>query len=541
MRSRRVLPLTALTAAGALVAAALTTLPAQARPPAPDVTLTLLGTYDTGLFDEGGSEITAYDPATQRLFVVNSGSGTVDVVDIAEPSAPTKVGQLEAPGANSVAVHDGLVAVAEEADDKTDPGTVAFHDAATLVEVGRVTVGALPDMVTFTRSGDRAVVANEGEPEGYCDGQVDPEGSVSVIDLRRGPAAATVATADFHAWDGQEEALNASGVRIYSPNASASQDLEPEYVATSTNSQTAWVTLQENNAVATVDLRTATVTAVTSLGLKDHSRAGNGLDASDRDGAVSITPWPVRGMYQPDAVDQYQVAGHPYLVTANEGDAREYPCFLGGEEVNEDETEEVRVKDLPLDPAAFPDAAGLRDDEALGRLNVTSTSPQGPNGYTELWSFGARSVTVRDAVTGAVTWDSGDALEQLTGTAQPTLFNANNDDNDSFDSRSDNKGPEPEGVDLGRIGGRTYAFVGLERQGGIVVVDVTDPTDGRIAGFASNRSTDPDADAEAGEAGDLGPEGVLFVPGEDSPTGEPLLVVGNEVSGTTTVWGVSTR
>ena len=146
-----------------------------------------------------------------------------------------------------------------------------------------------------------------------------------------------------------------------------------------------------------------------------------------------------------------------------------------------------------------------------------------------------------DAVTGAVTWDSGDALEQLTGTAQPTLFNANNDDNDSFDSRSDNKGPEPEGVDLGRIGGRTYAFVGLERQGGIVVVDVTDPTDGRIAGFASNRSTDPDADAEAGEAGDLGPEGVLFVPGEDSPTGEPLLVVGNEVSGTTTVWGVSTR
>ena len=536
MRTRRALAITGLAATTAVTTGALAPLPASAGPPAPEVVLTALGTYSTGLFDEGGSEITAYDPATRRLFVVNSGAGTVDVVDIEDPSAPARVARLDAPGANSVAVHDGLVAVAEEADPRTDPGTVAFHDATTLAEVGRVTVGALPDMVTFTRNGDRAVVANEGEPTGYCADDVDPEGSISVIDLRRGPAGATVATAHFHAWDGREDELNASGVRIFGPNASASQDLEPEYVATSTNSRTAWVTLQENNAVATVDLRSATVTAVTPLGLKDHSRGGNGLDASDRDGAATIATWPVHGMYQPDGVDQYQVKGHPYLVMANEGDAREYDCFPG---VDGEETEEVRVKDLTLDPLAVPGAADLQDDEAIGRLNVTSTSPQGANGYTELWSFGARSVTVRDAVSGAVTWDSGDAFEQVTASVQPTLFNANNDDNDSFDSRSDNKGPEPEGVDLGTIRGRTYAFVGLERQGGIVVVDVTDPVDGRVVGFASNRSTDPDADAEAGEAGDLGPEGVLFVPGEDSPTGEPLLVVGNEVSGTTTVWGVS--
>ena len=530
MRSRRALSLATIAVATGALTAAASMLPAQARPTGPEVTLTALGTYATGVFDDGGSEITAYDPATRLVFVVNSGSGTVDVVDISDPTQPERVDRLDTPGANSVAVHEGLVAVAEEADEATDSGTVAFYDASTREEVGRVTVGALPDMVTFTRNGDRAVVANEGEPEGYCPGQVDPEGTISVIDLRKGPGRATVATAGFHAYDAQQEALVAEGVRVFGPNASVSQDLEPEYVATSTNSRTAWVALQENNAVATVDLRTATVTAVEPLGLKDHSGPGNGLDASDRDDGIAIETRPVLGMFQPDGIAQYQVKGHPYLVTANEGDAREYDCF----------EEESRVEDLTLDPAAFPDAEELQAEEAIGRLAVTTTSPHGDDGYTELWAFGARSVSVRDAVTGELMWDSGDAFEQLTARLQPALFNADNDDNDSADTRSDAKGPEPEGVDVGKLDGRTYAFVGLERQSGIVVVDVTEPRDGRVAGFASNRSTDTGADAEAGAAGDLGPEGVLFVPADDSPNGEPLLVVGNEVSGTTTIWQVST-
>lgn len=530
MRARRALTVATIAVASAAVTATASVLPAQAEPPAPEVTLTALGTYATGLFDDGGSEITAYDAGTRLVFVVNSGAGTVDVVDISDPTRPQRVDRLDTPGANSVAVHDGLVAVAEEADEVGDAGTVAFYDASTREELGRVTVGALPDMVTFTRSGDRAVVANEGEPEGYCAGQVDPEGTISVIDLRKGPGRATVATADFHAYDANPEALVADGVRIFGPNASVSQDLEPEYVATSTNGRTAWVALQENNALATVDLRSATVTAVAPLGLKDHSRPGHGLDASDRDDGIAIERRPVEGMFQPDAIAHYQVKGHPYLVTANEGDAREYDCF----------EEESRVEDLTLDPAVFPNAQALQGEEAVGRLTVTTTSPHGDDGYTELWAFGARSVSVRDAVTGDLVWDSGDAFEQLTAQLQPALFNADNDDNDSADTRSDAKGPEPEGVDVGRLGGRTYAFVGLERQSGIVVVDVTDPADGRVAGFASNRSTDTGADAEAGEAGDLGPEGVLFVPAEDSPNGEPLLVVGNEVSGTTTIWQVST-
>jgi hypothetical protein len=379
-------------------------------------------------------------------------------------------------------------------------------------------------MVTFTGSGDFALVANEGEPQGYCAGDVDPEGSVSVIDLRSGVRRATVRTAGFGGFDAAT--LRAAGVRIYGPGATAAQDLEPEYITTSTNGRTAWVSLQEANALATIDVRSARVTAIAPLGTKDHLVASNAIDPSDRDGGIHIGTWPVKGLYEPDAVASYAVKGKSYVVTANEGDTRDYPCY----------GEEARVSTLTLDPTAFPNAAALKANAALGRLTVTTTSPQGPAGYTELQVPGARSISVRDA-RGGLVWDSGDALERLVAERDPGVFNANHDATASFDTRSDNKGPEPEGVDLGRLKGRTYAFVGLERVSAIAVFDVTDPAAGRVAGYASNR--DETGSAPAGTAGDLGPEGVHFIDAEDSPTGQPLLVVGNEVSGTTTIWGVS--
>lgn len=502
--------------------------PAHARsaaPAAPELTLTPIGTYATGAFDEGASEIIAHDVERQRALVVNAHAGTVDVLDISDPAQPAKVATLDTPGANSVAVHGDVIAVAEQAPVKQDPGTVSLFDAVTLTEVATVLVGALPDMVTITRDGSYAVVANEGEPAGYLPGQVDPEGSISVIDLRQGPARATVRTADFAAYDGQEEALRARGVRIFGPGATASQDLEPEYVATSTNGQTAWVTLQENNAIATVDLRSATVTAIHALGSKDHSVDGNGLDASDKDGGVAITTWPVKGLYLPDGLAAYAVRGQPYLVTANEGDAREYDGF----------EEELRVKDATLDHTVFPTATTLKRNEHLGRLKMTSTSPAGPGGYTEINTFGTRSISVRDAATGELVWDSGDAFERLLAERDPASYNATNDEQ-GVDNRSDDKGPEPEGVTVGKLAGRTYAFVGLERNGGIVAVDVTDPRAGRIAGFATNR--DAAGDPESGTAGDLGPEGIHFVAADVSPNGMPLLLVGNETSGTTTLWQV---
>nr|SBO97730.1 Alkaline phosphatase [Nonomuraea gerenzanensis] len=481
--------------------------------------LSLLGRYSAGAVGAGAAEITAYDAKTRRVFVVNAEQGTVDVLDLRDPRAPRKVATLATPGANSVAVHDSLVAVAQQAADKTAAGSVAFFDARTGAKKRQVTVGALPDMLTFTADGRQVVVANEGEAASYCAGAVnDPEGSVSVIDVRRG----TVRTAGFRAWNGKEDALRARGVRISGPGASAAQDLEPEYITTANG--TAWVTLQENNALAVVDLARATVRDIVPLGLKDHAEPAAALDASDRDGRIDIRPHPVKGVYMPDAIAHFRERGRTYLVTANEGDSRDWDCH----------SDEVRVKDAELSPSAFPDAAALKQDAALGRLTVLADSPKDAEGrYTELRAFGGRSISVR-AADGTLVWDSGSELEQLVARELPAQFNADNEENGSFDSRSDNKGPEPEGVTVGEVRGRTYAFAGLERVGGVVAYDLSDPRRPRLAGYVNTR--DFAGDVEAGTAGDVGPEGVLFIDAHDSPTRTPLLVVGNEVSGTTAVY-----
>ena len=497
--------------------------------PGDEVSLTPLGTFAAGAFDEGASEIVAHDPATQRAFVVNAQAGTVDVLDISDPTVPSKVGTLDTPGANSVAVHEGLIAVAEQAEDQQQAGTVSFFDGESLEHLRTLEAGALPDMVTFTPDGQNVLVANEGEPEGYCEGQVDPEGSITVVNIAKGVDKARVRTAGFTAFNGRANQLSEAGVRLFGPGASVAQDLEPEYIATSEDGRTAWVSLQEANAVAVIDVRAARVTDIRPLGLKDHSIEGQGLDASKDDDAIDITTHPVKGMYMPDSIAAYSTAaGEEFVVTANEGDAREYDCF----------EEEVDIEDLTLDPEAFPNAEELQREENLGTLKVTSTSPQSDAGYTELHAFGGRSMSILDR-SGRMVWDSGDAFEQWIAQEHPEDFNSTNDENDSFDNRSDNKGPEPEGVTVGAIGDQRYAFVGLERDSGIAVVDVTDPESAAVVGYATNR--DFSGDPEAGTAGDLGPEGLHFIVGEDSPTGEPLLIVGNEISGTTTIWQVGAK
>ena len=529
-----------LAAAVAAAAAA----PAIAAPPVP-VSLEVRGTFqraDAG-FDEGAAEIVSYDAATRRAFVVNAQQATVDVLDLQNLNKPRLVASIDVDPsglglvANSVDVANGILAVALEADPQTDPGFVAFYSttdfAAPLNVVG---VGVLPDMVTFTPDGRYALTANEGQPND--DYSIDPEGSISVIDLSAGAANATVATADFAAFIGQEDTLRAAGVRIFGPGANAAQDFEPEYIAVAGG--TAYVTLQENNALALVDIATATVTAVLPLGFKDHSIAGNELDASDRDGTIAIANWPVFGMYQPDSIAAYEVDGKTYLVTANEGDTRDYDTF----------SEEARVRSLTLDPTAFPNAAALRDNAALGRLTVTNTlgDTDGDGDFDELYVPGARSFTIWDAATGVIVFDSGADFEQVTANLLPNYFNASNDNN-NFDNRSDNKGPEPEGLAVGQIGDRWFAFIGLERIGGVMLYDITDPTAPRFETYANNRNFesdvcvfDPNDDEECiaiePAALDLGPEGLKFVPAADSPNAKPLLIVGNEISGSTTVYQV---
>jgi DNA-binding beta-propeller fold protein YncE len=487
------------------------------------IRIDLAGTYATGVFDEGAAEIPAFDPASKRLFVVNGFTDAIDVIDIADPARPSlltsiAVGALGSP--NSVAVAGGIVAVAIEDGVVTNPGRVAFFDTAgNRLKVVRV--GALPDMLTFTPDGRRVLVANEGE----ADEGVDPVGSVSIIDLSAGVANATVQTLGFIRFNRERSTLKAAGVRFVDPNATVAQDLEPEYIAVAADGRRAWVTLQENNALALIDLVRPRITGIVPLGAKDHRAAASGLDASDEDGGIFIRRWPVFGLYMPDSIAAYRTGGGTYLITANEGDSR---------------GEDVEVQDLALDPVAFPDAAFLQEERNLGVLEVSAIDgdPDGDGRYNRLFAYGARSFSIWSA-TGDLVWDSGDRLEQITARRYPADFNATNDENGSFDDRSPAKGPEPEGVAVGSVSGRTYAFVGLERIGGIVVFDVTDPTRPRFIAYTNNR--DFAGDPAAGTAGDLGPEGLLFIPAAAAPTGVPLLVVANEVSGTTSIYTISDR
>ena len=479
---------------------------------------------------EGSAEITAYDAASKKLFVVNGALASLDVLDLTNPAQPTLLKTVtmaslwaEAGAANSVAIHQGMVALAVQASDKTQPGRLIVLRASDYAVLGTAVVGALPDMVTFTPDGKTLLLANEGEPNSYgLSDSVDPEGSISVVDvsalsLTSADVVLTAKTADFKAFNDQKDALIASGVRIYGPGATVAKDLEPEYITVSADGKTAYVTLQENNAMAIVDIASAKVTAIKPFGYKDHSLAGNGLDASDKDSAVNIKTWPVLGMYLPDAIASYSVAGQTYLITANEGDARaDWPGY----------NEESRVKDLALSPAL----EALKTDAQLGRLTVTKALGAVNGVYEKLYAYGTRSFSIWNAQ-GQQVFDSGDQLEQLTKDLPQAKFNVSHGDN-KLDDRSDNKGPEPEGVIVAQFGQKHYAFIGLERIGGVVVYDVSQPTRPVYETYINTRS---------GATGDLGPEGLHFVPADKSPNGKPLLVVGNEISGTTVIYQINLK
>jgi len=767
---------------------------------AQEISLTKLSTYETGIFDESAAEIASYDEKNGYLVFVNAEDNEVVILNMADPENPVKVRAIdvetEVSGgkANSVAVQNGVIAVAVEADAKDGNGSVVFYEAVSGNHLKTVTVGVLPDMVAFTPDGTKVLSANEGEPED--DYSKDPEGSISVIDVSSGASNATVTTLNFNGFDANKAALISAGVRIFgadvskaysvtdfedgatlfytgfdddnlngldtvsvigeqswttadfglpspsakmsgyvsstktrhdnedwliipaldlttksdvklsfaeainyenisvdnnqqvlistnysgsgNPNAASwdtlqvtgrsggkswtfvtvddidlsayegessvhiafkyrssftednastweidnikvfaenaaiqladasgistgqwitldsdnanaetdaalpyqvesvngnkimlttgfesefdggkfeegtdtsadasawtvylhentatvSQDLEPEYVAISPDSKTAYVTCQENNALIVVNLETNTISEIKALGFKDHSVPGNGLDASDKGKKIDIATYPnLKGMYMPDAAVAYQIGGKAYLFTANEGDAREYDALI----------EEVRVKDIMLDEAAFPNASVLQDKEVLGRLTVTNTMGDidGDGDFDALYSFGARSFSIWDA-SGNLVWDSGDQIEKATAIAYPEYFNSDNDEEGDLDPRSDAKGPEPEAIAVGTINGSTYAFVGLERIGGVMIFDVTNPAAPVFKKYINNRDFTVNPKDNLSAAGDLGPECVVFVPASSRTDSKNLLIVSNEVSGTVTTYEIST-
>lgn len=502
-----------------VVAASLLAMVAQ---PALALDLTPRGVFRHGGFAKSASEITAYDAGTKRLFVVNGEAQAIDVLDITDIDAPKKVQSfsLAAYGGapNSVAVKNGLVAAALDGKDKQGPGHVVFFNAADLTLRGQVEVGAMPDMVTFSPDGRYVLAANEGEPD-PLDMARDPEGAVAVIDVSGGFDKATARLADFRAFNGKTIA----GTKPGRPGASFAQAAEPEYITVSPDGLTAFVTLQEVNALAIVDIASAKVTTVKGLGFKSYETCP--ADMSDKDGGIFIKPHPkVFGLYQPDAIAQFTAAGQTFLVTANEGDAQGWKAF----------NEEKRVKDLKLDPTAFP--ADSEADAALGRLKTTTLmgDTDGDGDLDEVYSFGARSISVW-STTGDLVADSCDQLEQAAARRGLSAFNLGHDE-PGVDSRSDDKGPEPEGVAVGVLGGKPYAFVGLERDGGIAVFDLSNPKAPTMVGYGATRKVE--IEPANPDSGDQGPEGVLFIPAASSPNGKPLLVVAYEVSGTTRIWEI---
>ena len=460
-----------------------------------------------------GAEISAFHAQSRRAFVTNAAQNALDIYDLSNPASPSLLRRVDLSpyggGPNSVDVSGkrGLVAVAVQAVDKTQSGSVQFLDVAGN-RLGSAPAGALPDMLTFTHDEKLLLVANEGEPND--DYTVDPEGSVTIVDVRRGPGRAAATNLSFHG------VRLAGPVRIFGPNASVPQDLEPEYIAVDPEDETAYVTLQENNAIGILELDGPRWEEVRSLGFKDHGRPENAFDPSDRDGIEIAPRRNVLGMYQPDAIAAYEIDDELRLVTANEGDARDYPGF----------SEQVRVADLVLDPADF--SVGIQGNTELGRLRVTNTlgDLDGDSQFDRLFAFGARSLSLLDE-DAKVVFDTGAELE-LTAAARDTAnFNKDNEEGAAADSRSDDKGPEPEGVDTGRVGRRTYAFLAAERHGGLYAYDLSQDQDSAsLAAYVNTREAD------------LGPEGVRFVSAKDSPTRKPLVLVTHEISGTLTLFEV---
>ena len=527
---------------------------------------------------EGAAEIVAYQASKKWIYAINS-SGDEAIVNIIPAdtfdtaalvkdnegivsatnltSTITLTLNDNTPGdANSIAIDENnqLLAVAMAAKNVGEAGQIAFYDISgdAPAFIKNVPAGFLPDMVTFNHDGTKVVVANEGEPNG--DYSIDPEGSVSIINIVEGVVADTAANIDFTTYNSQQAELESDGFVFANPtgrtingnviNTTVAMDLEPEYVSISKDNKYAYVSIQENNGLAIINLEDNSV-ELKALGFKDWSNLQ--IDASDKDGGVNFKSYPgLYGMYQPDTISSFSWKGANFIVSANEGDAREYffdvtdeaDCAAkGGLDYDEDDgclayIDESRVEDLTL--SANFDYLN-NDDDDIGRLKVSTvkgdTNDDGQ--YESFYAYGARSFTIWDS-NGLVVFDSGDDIGRITASVHGEAFNNNEDENEG-DTRSDDKGAEPEALTIGTIDERTFAFIGLERMGGIMVYDITNPYDVQFEDYFYNRGVIEGADI----TGDLAPEGMVFVTAEQSATGEPLLIIGNEISGSIAVWQIA--
>ncbi|MEM6708162.1 MAG: choice-of-anchor I family protein [Pseudomonadota bacterium] len=422
----------------------------------------------------------------------------------------------------------GAVALIPDANG-TEVGKVALYDYRPGTPddqrvLAVVDVGFHPDSVAFSADGSRLVVANEGENTAYGDGvgESGAPGSVSVIDLSAVSGVAdamavtnaNVTTVDFQSAANFQAGVSIDGLRNNTPDiATLETNIEPEFIKVSGTQ--AFVTLQEANGVAVLDLETNTWSSIFNLGTNEQI-----VDASNRDGIDIVDP--VTGLPMPDSLGLFSSAGTEYFVTANEGDF--HP---------EDLDRVSRIAGLDVDEVAARFLAELRarygdtradgsepfqDEDNLGRLRISAVDGLNADGQFEDFVMpGTRSFSIWNAETGELVFDPG-SLEPLLAQLDPAFHNVNDGDPiNEFDERSDDKGPEPEALAVIDLGGAAYLAVGLERQNGLLIYDITDPTNAEFLAYINN-ATD----------GLLAPESLTFISPMDSPTGELLLLAGYE-------------
>lgn len=565
-----------------------------------ELSVEIVGRFNTGIYGKSAAEIVQFHRTSNAVFAINSALNQIEVIPLANlpvaavgngvtddslsstaftfPDSVSLIDDTDTPvtqalgEANSIAIYQDLLAIAVAAPVKTDNGAVLFYrlsatGAGSFIKAVRV--GALPDMLTFTPDGSKVLVANEGEPD--TDYLVDPEGSISVISINgeeiADRASAINMTTDMvfssdllsasdYDTDAKRKALlQQAGVKFAGPvDMTVAQELEPEYITVAADGKTAWVSLQESNAIGILDLTAMTI-EVKALGAKDWGQYS--IDVTNKDEMPSLRKMPgVYGLYQPDTIASYQWNGATFILSANEGDSRDWDAY----------SEDIRAADIiapdELNKTFSPELQAVYDasggDDGLGRLKVTAAlvDPDNTGVVDKLYAYGARSFSIWDQHVNQV-FDSGDDFGRITAAVLGDNFNSAHTEN-AGDNRSDDKGGEPEAIDVGSIEGRTYAFIAQERSGDLFIYDVTNPFSVNFISHYNNRdfsvSFELDDDlaepcdaaegmdcTEVPQAGDLGPESVKFIAAEHSPNGNPLLVVGNEVSGSVTVYQITEK
>ncbi|MEH7274971.1 choice-of-anchor I family protein [Neobacillus vireti] len=497
--------------------------------------------YSIGTTNEDGgvAEIIKYNSENQKFYVINGYGQTIDIVSLKGLTPAETVQQLQKEKSINIAdavntdtfvygdltsiemntANDTIVA-AVQAEDYTQNGKIIVMNYDGDIQK-TYDAGVQPDMVKLTADGKYILSANEAEPRGGLEGE-DPEGSVTIVEVETGKVTQVK-------FDDESVIADDVHIRKNGTKAKAVEDFEPEFIAVSNDGAKAFVTLQENNAIATIDIKAGKVLSVKSLGYKDHSLAGNELDAA-RNGKIELERLPILGSYMPDSVAYVNINGTDYLLTANEGDATEWPeedpTFINVADFKD-------VKDtITLNPDLFK---GMTAEEAQAAFDKMKNSDDfkklevlTDRGNDAIYTLGGRSFSIWKADTMELVYDSGSEFETITAERYPDVFNWSNDD-DEFEKRSAKKGPEPEDVKVGMIGDEVYAFVGLERIGGFMTYNISNPQNAQFANYLNSR------DFSQAIAGDVAPEGLEFIAADVSPTGRPLVLVGNEVSGTVSV------